>query len=210
MNFSQNEGNEYIAFCSVAARMCLPIIINIFASSTDCCNDNKSTTTMSTWFWHSNDSIDIVDTGPILEASTCKDDDYVDDNVLGVVKENHDGVCVRGSDHWVLVSEASGVMEAHHHSRISLFLVSVNCGSLTRQILKTPPRRSALSQGHPVHPGRHNAAYRWWPRNTSCSRLTPYIVCQSPRKVAAREFREDYSGRTSEQEPIRLQDVPRK
>ncbi|KAK2160640.1 hypothetical protein NP493_1632g00000 [Ridgeia piscesae] len=95
-----------------------------------------------------NDSIDIVDTGPILEASTCKDDDYVDNNVLGVVKENHDGVCVRGSDHWVLVSEASGVMEAHHHSRISLFLISVNSqerlrrGSSEKIILAEPANRN--------------------------------------------------------------------
>ena len=144
---------------------------------------------------------------PTLEASTFKDSDYVDDNVLGVAKENHEDVCVRGPEHCVLASEGSGVMGAQHHSRISPSRVAVNCGKLTRQIFwKRPRQKICLIPRTPCT--WHNAAYRWWPRSTSCSRLTPYIVYQSPRKVAARDFREGNSGRTSEREAIRLQDVP--
>ena len=49
---------------------------------------------------------------------------------------------------------------------------------------------------------------RWWSKSTSCSRLTPSTVYQSPRDVEAQEFREDYSGCTSDQEATRRQYVP--
>ena len=43
---------------------------------------------------------------------------------------------VSGFDHRVLVSEGGGVMEAQHHTRISLFLVGGHCGELTHLDLK--------------------------------------------------------------------------
>ena len=53
-----------------------------------------------------------------------------------MVKKNREEFCVRGSDHCVLVSDGSGVMEVHHHARASVFLVAVDCGELTLLDLK--------------------------------------------------------------------------
>ena len=47
------------------------------------------------------------------------------------MKKSHEDICVRGSNYCVVVSEGGDVMEVQHHSRVSLFLVALNCGELT-------------------------------------------------------------------------------
>ena len=65
----------------------------------------------------------------------------------GVVKKNHEDICVSDSNHCVIVCEGGVVMEVQHHSRVSLFLVAVNLwGAHTYGISSGTrhPRRSAL------------------------------------------------------------------
>ena len=50
--------------------------------------------------------------------------------------DNHQEVCVCGSDHGVLVSEGGGVMEVQYLPRTNVFLVDVDCAEITRFDLK--------------------------------------------------------------------------
>ena len=93
---------------------------------------------------------------------------------------------------------------------------------------KLHPRRSAIPQGCPVHPGQHGAALYpcqpspnlSWDMPTSARsdggqeallvldwQLSSRIY-QSPEEVEVQQLREDHSGWTSDQEAIWLQDVP--
>ena len=67
---------------------------------------------------------------------------------VGMVKQNHEDICVRVSDYCVFVSKGSGVMEVQHHSRrISLFLV-LDSGEFTDLNLKHKGPQALESWGN--------------------------------------------------------------